>query len=246
MVLNINTPSSPSGLELSHSPGLIKLIPGLRQLWSAKINVLFRQYNVIKHFVKQCRAVTAIYNVYQNSFVYTQYIQLFKTIFCFLNSVSPEEAVKWGESFDKLLSQKAGLDAFTNFLKTEFSEENIEFWIACEDYKKSKTTHELFPKAKTIYETFIQKDAPKEVNLDFQTKEVTSQNIEQPVITTFDAAQNTVYRLMEQDSYPRFLRSDPYLNLVKGRNPSRPTLRRRSRSFTVNDFQGVRQDFTVW
>lgn len=85
-----------------------------------------------------------------------------------------------------------------------------------------------------------------QVNLDFQTKEVTSQNIEQPVITTFDAAQNTVYRLMEQDSYPRFLRSDLYLNLVKGRNPSRPTLRRQSRSFTVNDFQGVRPDFTVW
>ncbi|NXT56469.1 RGS18 protein, partial [Pluvianellus socialis] len=161
-------------------------------------------------------------------------------------SVSPEEAVKWGESFEKLLSEKAGLDAFTKFLKTEFSEENIEFWIACEDYKKSKTAHELLPKARTIYETFIRKDAPKEVNLDFQTKEVTSQNIEQPIITTFDAAQNTVYRLMEQDSYPRFLRSDRYLNLVKGRNPGRPTLRRRSRSFTVNDFQGVRPDFTVW
>ncbi|XP_065600426.1 regulator of G-protein signaling 18 [Cyrtonyx montezumae] len=162
------------------------------------------------------------------------------------SSVSPEEAMKWGESFDKLLSQKAGLDAFTKFLKTEFSEENIEFWIACEDYKKSKTTNELFPKAKAIYETFIRKDAPKEVNLDFKTKEVTSQNIEQPVITTFDAAQNTVHRLMEQDSYPRFLRSDLYLNLVKGRNPGRPTLRRRSRSFTVNDFQGVRPDYTIW
>lgn len=57
----------------------------------------------------------------------------------------------------------AGLDAFKKFLKTEFSEENIEFWIACEDYKKSKSAHELLPKAKTIYETFIQKDAPKEV-----------------------------------------------------------------------------------
>ncbi|NWT79085.1 RGS18 protein, partial [Lanius ludovicianus] len=161
-------------------------------------------------------------------------------------SVSPEEAVKWGESFDKLLSEKAGLDAFTKFLKTEFSEENIEFWIACEDYKKSKSTRELLPKAKTIFETFIQKDAPKEVNLDFHTKEVTSQSIGQPLPSTFDAAQNTVYRLMEQDSYPRFLRSDPYLNLVKGRSAARPTLRRRSRSFTVNDFQGVRPDFTVW
>ncbi|XP_041276017.1 regulator of G-protein signaling 18-like isoform X1 [Onychostruthus taczanowskii] len=162
------------------------------------------------------------------------------------SSVSPEEAVKWGESFDKLLSEKAGLDAFTKFLKTEFSEENIEFWIACEDYKKSKSAQELLPKAKTIFETFIQKDAPKEVNLDFHTKEVTSQSMGQPLRSTFDAAQSTVYRLMEQDSYPRFLRSAPYLGLLQARPAARAPLRRRSRSFTVSDFQGVRPDLTVW
>ncbi|NXB78944.1 RGS18 protein, partial [Donacobius atricapilla] len=157
-------------------------------------------------------------------------------------SVSPEEAVKWGESFDKLLSEKAGLDAFTKFLKTEFSEENIEFWIACEDYKKSKSAHELLPKAKTIFETFIQKDAPKEVNLDFHTKEVTRQSIAQPLLSTFDAAQSTVQRLMEQDSYPRFLSSALYRSLLPGGGPARAPLRRRSRSFTLCDFQGARPD----
>ncbi|NWX33449.1 RGS18 protein, partial [Notiomystis cincta] len=159
-------------------------------------------------------------------------------------SVSPEEAVKWGESFDKLLSEKAGLDAFTKFLRTEFSEENIEFWIACEDYKKSKSTHELLPKAKTIFETFIQKDAPKEVNLDFHTKEATSQEMGHPARSTFDAAQSRVYRLMEQDSYPRFLRSAPYLSLLRA--AARPALRRRSRSFTVCDFQGARPPCSAW
>ncbi|XP_030082652.1 regulator of G-protein signaling 18 isoform X2 [Serinus canaria] len=168
-------------------------------------------------------------------------------------SVSPEEAVKWGESFDKLLSEKvqtfsfvAGLDAFTKFLKTEFSEENIEFWIACEDYKKSKSAHELLPKAKAIFETFVQKDAPKEVNLDFHTKEATSQSMGQPLRNTFDAAQSTVYRLMEQDSYPRFLCSAAYRGLLQGRPAARAPLRRRSRSFTVSDFKGVRPDLTVW
>ncbi|NXT05997.1 RGS18 protein, partial [Prunella fulvescens] len=161
-------------------------------------------------------------------------------------SVSPEEAGKWGESFDKLLSEKAGLDAFTKFLKTEFSEENIEFWIACEDYKKSKSAHELLPKAKTIFETFIQKDAPKEVNLDFHTKEVTSQSMGRPLRSTFDAAQSAVYRLMEQDSYPRFLRSAPYRGLLQARPAARGPPRRRSRSFTASDFQGVRPDLAVW
>ncbi|XP_006026561.1 regulator of G-protein signaling 18 [Alligator sinensis] len=163
-----------------------------------------------------------------------------------VSSVSPEDVVKWGESFDKLLSQKAGQEAFVRFLKTEFSEENIEFWIACENYKKSKDSRELLSQAKKIYEIFIRKEAPKEVNLDFHTKEITSQNIAHPTLSSFDAAQATVYRLMEQDSYPRFLRSAAYSDLLKGMHGNHPAPRRRSRSFTFNEFQDVQSDFTIW
>ncbi|KAM9211749.1 regulator of G-protein signaling 18 [Dugong dugon] len=160
--------------------------------------------------------------------------------------VSPEEAVKWGESFDKLLSHEDGLEAFTRFLKTEFSEENIEFWIACEEFKKSKEPQQITLKAKAIYEKFIQTDAPQEVNLDFHTKEITTKNITQPTLHSFDAAQSRVYQLMEQDSYTRFLKSDIYLGLIEGR-PQRPTnLRRRSRSFTYNEFQDVKSDVPIW
>ncbi|KAL4827574.1 hypothetical protein H8958_001730 [Nasalis larvatus] len=160
--------------------------------------------------------------------------------------VSPEEAVKWGESFDKLLSYRDGLETFTRFLKTEFSEENIEFWIACEDFKKSKGPQQIHLKAKAIYEKFIKTDAPKEVNLDFHTKEVITKSITQPTLHSFDAAQSRVYQLMEQDSYARFLKSDIYLDLIEGR-PQRPTnLRRRSRSFTCNEFQDVQSDVAIW
>ncbi|XP_007950347.1 regulator of G-protein signaling 18 [Orycteropus afer afer] len=160
--------------------------------------------------------------------------------------VSPEVAMKWGESFDKLLSHKDGLEAFTRFLKTEFSEENIEFWTACEDFKKSKEPQQMILKAKAIYEKFIQNDAPQEVNLDFHTKEIITKSITQPSIHSFDAAQSRVYQLMEQDSYTRFLKSDIYLDLTEGR-PKRPTnLRRRSRSFTYNEFQDVKSDVAIW
>ncbi|XP_060220399.1 regulator of G-protein signaling 18 isoform X1 [Meriones unguiculatus] len=160
--------------------------------------------------------------------------------------VCPEEAVKWAESFDKLLSHRDGMDAFTRFLKTEFSEENIEFWVACEDFKKCKEPQQIVLKAKAIYEKFIQNDAPKEVNLDFHTKEVITKSITQPTLHSFDAAQSRVYQLMEQDSYTRFLKSEIYLHLLEGR-PQRPTnLRRRSRSFTYNDFQDVKADVAIW
>ncbi|XP_055480610.1 regulator of G-protein signaling 18 [Psammomys obesus] len=160
--------------------------------------------------------------------------------------VCPEEAVKWAESFDKLLSHRDGMDAFTRFLKTEFSEENIEFWVACEDFKKCKEPQQIVLKAKAIYEKFIQNDAPKEVNLDFHTKEAIAKSITRPTVHSFDAAQSRVYQLMEQDSYTRFLKSDIYSHLLEGR-PQRPTnLRRRSRSFTYNDFQDVKADVAIW
>ncbi|RXM97441.1 Glutamate carboxypeptidase 2 [Acipenser ruthenus] len=56
-----------------------------------------------------------------------------------------------------------GLAAFRAFLKSEFSEENIEFWLACEDYKNTKSSAKLSSKAKTIYEEYFENDAPKEI-----------------------------------------------------------------------------------
>ncbi|XP_069497444.1 regulator of G-protein signaling 18 isoform X3 [Ambystoma mexicanum] len=161
-------------------------------------------------------------------------------------SASLDEVASWGESFEKLLSHKDGVEAFTRFLKTEFSEENIEFWLACEEYKESKTTQQLSSTAKTIFEKFIQKEAPKEVNLDFNTKQLTSKNILQPTLFSFDSAQATIYRLMEKDSYPRFLKSDIYLHLMRGSPAGWSTPRRRSRSFTYNDFQDVKSEFAIW
>lgn len=57
-----------------------------------------------------------------------------------------------------------GLAAFRTFLKSEFSEENVEFWLACEDFKKTKSSAKIASKAQKIYSDFIQADAPKEVN----------------------------------------------------------------------------------
>uniref|UniRef100_A0A8B9FTB0 RGS domain-containing protein n=1 Tax=Amazona collaria TaxID=241587 RepID=A0A8B9FTB0_9PSIT len=70
----------------------------------------------------------------------------------------------WSESVDTILANKDGLAAFRTFLKSEFSEENVEFWLACEDFKKTKSSAKIASKAQKIYSDFIQADAPKEVN----------------------------------------------------------------------------------
>ena len=49
------------------------------------------------------------------------------------------------------------------FLKSEFCEENIEFWTACEDFRTSKSKREMALRAKQIAEEFVKSNAPKEV-----------------------------------------------------------------------------------
>lgn len=56
-----------------------------------------------------------------------------------------------------------GLCAFRAFLVSEHSEENIAFYLACEDYKNTKTSSKLCSKAKKIYQEFIDADAQREV-----------------------------------------------------------------------------------
>lgn len=56
-----------------------------------------------------------------------------------------------------------GVEVFTRFLRTEFSEENIEFWLACEDFKTTESATKLPSKAKQIHALFIDKEALKEV-----------------------------------------------------------------------------------
>lgn len=62
------------------------------------------------------------------------------------------------------LCRSDGLCLFRAFLVSEFSEENIAFYLACEDFKGSKTS-KLATKAKKIYDEFISSDSPREVNI---------------------------------------------------------------------------------
>ncbi|XP_002724321.1 regulator of G-protein signaling 16 [Oryctolagus cuniculus] len=133
-----------------------------------------------------------------------------------------EDTLGWRESFDLLLGSRKGVAAFRAFLKTEFSEENLEFWLACEDFKKTRSAAKLASRARRIFEEFICTEAPREVNLDHETRELTKRNLEGATAACFDVAQGKARTLMEKDSYPRFLQSPAYRDLATGA-PPRPS-----------------------
>ncbi|XP_013875879.1 regulator of G-protein signaling 5a [Austrofundulus limnaeus] len=131
-----------------------------------------------------------------------------------LQKPTPDEAAQWRESLDRVLNNSYGLAAFRSFLQSEFSDENIEFWMACEEFKKTKNPVKMAAKAKKMYEDYIQSEGPREVNIDHVTKDVTLRNLVDLSPSTFDLAQKRVYALMEKDSFGRFLRSEQYQELL--------------------------------
>uniref|UniRef100_A0A8C6TU83 RGS domain-containing protein n=1 Tax=Neogobius melanostomus TaxID=47308 RepID=A0A8C6TU83_9GOBI len=139
------------------------------------------------------------------------------TVKCFIYSPKPtlEEACSWSVSFEKLMKSASGRYCFRQFLRTEFSEENMMFWLACEDLKKETNKTVVEEKVRQIYEDFISILSPKEVSLDSRVREVINRNMLEPTSHTFEDAQQQIYTLMQRDSYPRFINSTAYTELLK-------------------------------
>ncbi|XP_068452802.1 regulator of G-protein signaling 19 isoform X1 [Clinocottus analis] len=129
---------------------------------------------------------------------------------------SAEEIRLWSQSFDKLMRNPAGRNVFREFLRTEYSEENMLFWLACEDLKKEINKSAVEEKAHSIYEDYISILSPKEVSLDARVREVINRKMADPSTLSFEDAQLQIYTLMHRDSYPRFLSSSIYKSLLHG------------------------------
>jgi len=81
------------------------------------------------------------------------------------NSVPLEEIRSWAESFDRLMKCNDGRKVFQDFLRCEYSEENILFWTACEELKAERDSKMIAIKARDIYEDYISILSSKEVGV---------------------------------------------------------------------------------
>uniref|UniRef100_A0A673WDG8 Regulator of G-protein signaling 9 n=1 Tax=Salmo trutta TaxID=8032 RepID=A0A673WDG8_SALTR len=121
---------------------------------------------------------------------------------------------RWTFSFGELLSDPRGRDDFRLFLKKEFSGENLAFWEACEDLKWG-TAATMNEKAQQVYKTFLARGAPRWINIDGKTMEVTVKGLKHPHRYVLDAAQTHIFMLMKKDSYGRYLKSPVFKDTQK-------------------------------
>ncbi|CAM9505957.1 regulator of G-protein signaling rgs-2-like [Lampetra fluviatilis] len=127
-----------------------------------------------------------------------------------------DEVLAWGRSFERLVRSPTGRAHFRHFLRGEFSEDNLLFWLACEELRVGTDEASLPERMRTIYEEYISILSPREVSLDSRAREAINEGMEEPGVSTFDEAQQQIYMLMQRDSYPRFLASEHYRSLLQG------------------------------
>ncbi|KZC15092.1 Regulator of G-protein signaling 7, partial [Dufourea novaeangliae] len=141
--------------------------------------------------------------------------QTFWQLNSFVVEVPTEKRVKrWALSMEELMSDPTGLQEFTNYLRKEYSHENIRFWLAVKDLRHSFQA-QIHNKVNEIFKEFLAPGAPCEINIDGKTMEKVHQEMRHPSRFTFDSAAEHVYTLLlKKDCYPRFIRSDQYRNLL--------------------------------
>uniref|UniRef100_A0A8C8XLJ9 Regulator of G protein signaling 11 n=1 Tax=Panthera leo TaxID=9689 RepID=A0A8C8XLJ9_PANLE len=120
---------------------------------------------------------------------------------------------RWGFSFQELLEDPVGRAHFMAFLGTEFSAENLSFWEACEELRHGGQA-QVRAMVDAVYQQFLAPGAARWVNIDSQTMERTLEGLHQPHRYVLDDAQLHIYMLMKKDSYPRFLKSATYKDLL--------------------------------
>lgn len=121
----------------------------------------------------------------------------------------------WGTSFERMLQDAAGMQTFAEFLKKEFSAENIYFWTACERYRQTESEEERISLARQLYAKHLSNSSSDPVNVDSQARNLSEEKLASGAIDIFAAAQKQIFNLMKFDSYQRFIRSDLYKSCVE-------------------------------
>ncbi|XP_058013333.1 regulator of G-protein signaling 11 [Ahaetulla prasina] len=120
---------------------------------------------------------------------------------------------RWSFGFSELMGDILGREQLLEFLKTEFSAENLMFWEACEELRLGEEA-QIAEAVDSIYQEFLAPSATRWVNLDSKTMEHTLKGIKTPHRYVMDDAEMHIYMLMKKDSYPRFLKSELYKKLL--------------------------------
>lgn len=115
--------------------------------------------------------------------------------------------------FKTFLSNKENVNIFREFLKSQYCQENIDFYLACEKYRQldpERVGKEMVKfMATQIYNDFLSEDARQPVNINYNCVKVIKASMKDPKPDLLCDAQSEIFNLMKADCYPRFCKTWP-------------------------------------
>ncbi|XP_070957796.1 axin-1 isoform X1 [Oncorhynchus clarkii lewisi] len=131
--------------------------------------------------------------------------------------------LKWAESLHSLLDDQDGIHLFRTFLKQEECADMLDFWFACTGFRKLEANEgqgeeKKLKLAKAIYKKYI---LDNNGIVSRQIKPATKSFIKDCVMrlhidpAMFDQAQTEIQTMMDENTYPLFLKSDIYLEYTR-------------------------------
>lgn len=113
--------------------------------------------------------------------------------------------------FKDFLSNQENVKEFRNFLKAQYSEENINFYLACEKFRHlnpEKVGKDLIKfMATQIFNDHLSETARHRVNINYDCLQNIVHQIKNPNPGLLLDAQKEIFDLMRTDCYPRFCKT---------------------------------------
>lgn len=120
---------------------------------------------------------------------------------------------------NKLIYHPLGRDYFTRYLKQEFSEENIKFWMEAKSYKEipEDNADKRVEMGREIWNQFVKPGAAEQVNLNSSNLKFVREHVENNQFppNLFQSCMDEILALMSTDSFKRFKQGDLFQEFLK-------------------------------
>ncbi|CAF4521486.1 unnamed protein product, partial [Rotaria socialis] len=121
---------------------------------------------------------------------------------------------RWSFSCKELLSDPTGISEFMKFCKADFSTESLHFYLHVQEIRHCPLA-QIKQKADAVHREHLAPNAPQEVNINNTIRTKIIQQLENPYREMFIEAEKHIVELMKKNSYPRFIQSEHYRNLLQ-------------------------------
>ncbi|KAJ3435003.1 leucine-rich repeat isoform f [Anaeramoeba flamelloides] len=126
-------------------------------------------------------------------------------------------------SFEQIIKEQSFLEFFHLFLQKEFAEENLMFYKVVTELKQIDTENTQLIKTavQKIFDNYISTNSQYEINIEYNVRNEIIQKIKKLDSIDqglFDKAMIQIFEMLKTDSYPKFIKSDFYKQLISSQS----------------------------